>query len=111
MPKGTSGLALATGHHAVDQRILELGIERNVVLTLPSFMGLVGALAYTEYLSFAPSTFARRFVATGEMRIFELPFDVRLSEVALYTLRRELPSPEADWFTAVIRDALTVRQS
>ncbi|MFY9634172.1 MAG: LysR family transcriptional regulator [Cellulosimicrobium cellulans] len=105
------GLALATGHHAVDQRILELGIRRNVVLTLPSFMGLVGALAYTEYLSFAPSTFARRFVATGEMRTFELPFDVRLSEVALYTLKRELPSPEADWLTAVIRDALTVRQS
>ena len=90
------GVAVETGHQAVDLRIRELGINRRMAVRLPSFAGLAGILEQTELLSFAPDSYAQRFVAQGQLRVFELPFDVPVSEVALYTVRRQLPSPEAD---------------
>lgn len=100
------GVAAETGHQAVDLRIRELGVKRRMAVRLPSFAGLAGVLEQTELLSFAPESYAQRFVAHGQLRVFELPFAVPVSEVALYTVRRQLPSPEADWFRGLVADAL-----
>ncbi|SCL50514.1 transcriptional regulator, LysR family [Micromonospora eburnea] len=100
------GVAGESGHRSYDLRIGELGIDRKVALVIPSFSGLPAVLAGTELLSFAPSSAAQRFESNGLLRVFALPFDVPISESALYTVRRELPSTEFDWFRRSLIEAL-----
>lgn len=100
------GVAAETGHRSYDLRISELGINRQVSVVIPSFSALPAVLAGTELLSFAPERVARRFESNGLLRVFTLPFDVPISESALYTVRRELPSAEFDWFRRSLIEAL-----
>lgn len=101
-----AGVAAETGHRSYDLRISELGITRSLSVVVPSFSGLPAVLAGTELLSFAPENVAQRFASNGLVRTFALPFDVPISESALYTVRRELPSAEFDWFRASLIEAL-----
>ncbi|WP_181446510.1 LysR family transcriptional regulator [Streptomyces sp. NTH33] len=100
------GVAAETGHRSYDLRISELGIARSVSVVVPSFPGLPAVLADTELLSFAPEIVAQRFESNGLLRKFKLPFDVPISESALYTVRRQLPSAEFDWFRTSLIEAL-----
>lgn len=95
-----------TGHRALDLRVTELGINRRVSLVIPTFAALPNLLTGTELLSYAPTSAAQRIAATGQIRTFRLPFDVPITEIALYTVRRELPSPEFDWFRRTIVEAV-----
>ena len=95
-----------TGHRAVDLRVQELGIKRRIALVIPSFSGLPSILAGTELLSFAPSPVAYLQAAMGQLKVFDLPFDVPIGEVGLYTIRREIPSPDVDWLRSCIIEAL-----
>lgn len=95
-------VAVETGHTAVDLRIRELGIHRDVAVTLPSFTGIAGVLASTTYLGFAPRVYAERSARLGEVGLYELPFEVPESVVSLYTIRRDLPSPEIDWLRELV---------
>lgn len=99
-------VAMETGHTAVDLRIRELGIRRDVALTLPSFTGLPGVLVATDYLGFAPRTYAERSARLGEVALYELPFEVANSAVSLYTLRHDLPSPDTDWLRELVVETL-----
>lgn len=99
-------VATSTGHRALDERALELGIERRVPLVLPSFSALPSILAGTEMLSYAPASVAARLAASDQLRSFEIPFEIPVTEIALYTLRRELPSAEFDWFRDTLIEAL-----
>lgn len=99
-------VAVSTGHTALDQRVRELGIQRNVALVVPTFSALPQLLESTDLLAYAPTSVASRLVALGQVRMFQLPFDVPITEIALYTVRRELPSAEFDWFRQTMIDAL-----
>ena len=100
-------VAVETGHRTFASRLHDLGITWKVAVTVPSFSALPMVLAGTELLSYAPAAVARRFEASGVLRVFDLPFDLPASESALYTMRRELPSAEMDWFRTCLIDALS----
>ncbi|MGO4692477.1 LysR family transcriptional regulator [Glaciibacter sp. 2TAF33] len=95
-------VATSTGHTALDQRVRDLGLRRTIALTVPTFSALPNLLAGTDLLSHAPTSVAHRLIATGELREFLLPFTVPITEIALYTIRRELPSAEFDWFRRAV---------
>jgi len=99
-------VAVETGHTAVDLRIRELGIRRDVAIRLPSFTGIAGVLATTTCLGFAPRVYAERSARLGELGLYELPFEVPESVVSLYTIRRDLPSPEIDWLRDLVVETL-----
>lgn len=99
-------VAASTGHSAVDQLTRETGIRRHVVLVIPNFSALPSLLQGTDLLCFAPTNVARRWEAMGQVRTFALPFDIPITEIALYTVRRELPSAEFEWFRRSVREAL-----
>ncbi|WP_326601030.1 hypothetical protein [Rhodococcus sp. PD04] len=40
------------------------------------------------------------------MGLYELPFEVPESVVSLYTIRRDLPSPEIDWLRELVVEVL-----
>lgn len=99
-------VAVSTGHTALDQKVRELGVQRHVALVVPTFAALPSLLEGTDLLSYAPTTVANRLVRQGGVRTFPLPFEVPVSEIALYTVRRELPSTEFDWFRKTVIEAL-----
>jgi DNA-binding transcriptional LysR family regulator len=101
-------VAVSTGHTALDLRVRELGITRRLAAVVPTFTSLPNLLEDSELLSYAPTGVANRLVSRDELRAFTLPFDVPITQVALYTLRRELPSIELDWFRHVIMEAVQV---
>lgn len=100
-------VAVETGHRTFSSRLHDLDIAWDVAVTVPSFSALPMVLAGTELLSYAPANVARRYEASGVLRVFELPFDLPASESALYTMRRELPSAEMDWFRTCLIEALS----
>jgi DNA-binding transcriptional LysR family regulator len=99
-------VAVSTGHTALDRRVREAGIQRKVALIVPTFSALPALLEGTDLLSYAPTSVANRLVGLGKVQTFELPFEVPLTEIALYTVRRELPSAEFDWFRGALVSAL-----
>lgn len=99
-------VAVSTGHTALDQKVRELGVQRTVALAVPTFSALPSLLEGTDLLSYAPTSVANRLVRQGGVRTFPLPFEVPVSEIALYTVRRELPSAEFDWFRRTIAESL-----
>lgn len=105
------GVATSTGHTALDRRVRELGIARRLTVVIPTFSSLPNLLEGSDLLSYAPTGVASRLVTRNQVRSFTLPFDVPITQVALYTLRRELPSPEFDWFRHTLIDAVHAGQA
>lgn len=99
-------VAVSTGHTMLDRYVRDHDINRRVALVVPTFSALPALLEGTDLLSYAPTNVANRLVAIGQVEAFTLPFDVPITESALYTVRRELPSAEFDWFRSTLVDAL-----
>lgn len=102
-------VATSTGHTSLDIRARELGIQRQVVAVIPTFSSLPNLLEGSDLISYAPRTVARRFANRYAVRIFKLPFDVPVTEVAMYTLKRELPAADVDWLRTVIQERINAR--
>lgn len=96
------GVTPSSGHTALEHRARELGISRRVVLVVPNFSALPNLLRETELLSYAPSAVADRLAGQSVLETFRLPFEVPVTQVALYTLRRELPSPDLEWLRSTL---------
>lgn len=95
-----------TGHHIVDDTMLEQGHAREVVLSVPNFLVLPLLLKDTELVSFAPLVMVQAFREAGNVRTFELPVEIPTTEVSLYSYRRPIHSPAADWFENLVRTTL-----
>lgn len=91
------GVATSTGHRALDLRAQELEIVRRVPLVIPNFVALPHLLEDSEMVSYAPAGMAARLLGRHRIATFHLPIEVPVTEVALYTLRREFPSPALEW--------------
>ncbi|WP_104056413.1 MULTISPECIES: LysR family transcriptional regulator [unclassified Arthrobacter] len=95
-----------TGHHIVDDTFVEQGHSREIVLSVPNFLVLPLLLQDTELICFAPLVMAQAFVAAGNVRTFELPVQIPITEVSLYSYRRPQQSPAANWFENLVRTTL-----
>lgn len=98
----------SSGHTALERRARELGIARRIALVVPNFSALPSLLRDTELLSYAPGSVADRLAGQSTLRTFRLPFDVPATQVALYTLHGEYPSPDLEWLRLTL--ATTVQQ-
>ena len=65
-----------TGHHIVDDTMMEQGHSREVVLSVPNFLVLPLLLQDTELVSFAPLVMVQAFREAGTVRTFELPVEI-----------------------------------
>ncbi|MBO0907822.1 LysR family transcriptional regulator [Arthrobacter sunyaminii] len=104
-------VAISTGHTALDVRVRELGINRRVSVVIPTFSSLPDLLEGGELISYAPTGVASRLIRRHDVRAFRLPFDVPVTQVALYTLRRELPAADMEWFRHTIMSSVQARHT
>ena len=62
-----------TGHAIVDKVLAREGIERTVVLNLPSFLGVASIVAQTELLAIVPQRYASVVAASEALRVLAIP--------------------------------------
>ena len=104
-------VATSTGHTALDVRARELGINRRVSVVIPTFSSLPDLLADSELVSYAPTSVASRMIRHHEVRSFRLPFDVPVTQVAMYTLRRDMPAADVEWLRATVMSSVQARHT
>ena len=73
--------ALGTGHATIDSSIEKLGIQRNVVLTVPHFVAVGHILASTDLIATVPERFAKHCETPFGLRHVALPF--KLPEIGV----------------------------
>lgn len=104
-------VATSTGHTALDARVRELGINRRVSVVIPTFSSLPELLEGSDLISYAPAGVASRLTRRHNLRVFRLPYDLPVTQVAIYTLRRELPAAEMEWFRNTVTSSVQARHS
>ena len=104
-------VATSTGHTALDVRVRELGINRRVSVVIPTFSSLPDLLEGSELVSYAPTGVASRLIRRHEVRSFRLPFDVPVTQVAMYTLRRDLPAADLEWLRSTLMASVQTRHA
>jgi DNA-binding transcriptional LysR family regulator len=62
-----------TGHSIVDKVMAQQGIERHVVLRLPSFLGVARIVAQTELLVIVPRMLGETLASQEEIRLLDPP--------------------------------------
>jgi DNA-binding transcriptional LysR family regulator len=62
-----------TGHSIVEKLIAQQGMERNVVLRLPSFLGVARIVAQTELLVIVPRLLGQTLVSQEEIKLLQPP--------------------------------------
>jgi DNA-binding transcriptional LysR family regulator len=65
--------ASGTGHHIVDKLLARAGVERHVVLRVPSFLGVARIVAETELIATVPRRYGEIMQTRERMRILKLP--------------------------------------
>lgn len=65
-----------TGHAIVDKILAREGIERRVVLRLPSFLGVARIVAQTELLAIVPYRYGTEMAASEDIRLLPVPVEL-----------------------------------
>ncbi|WP_221801861.1 LysR family transcriptional regulator [Oceanobacter mangrovi] len=120
-------ISRALGHGIAEEVMAELGIERDVYLSLPHFTGLPHVLSANqpaaggteqdsdgreldptanELLAIVPKGIARSYQRDHGLKWFPLPFDVPAIEIGLYWSARTDDSPSQQWFLDAVTEAL-----
>lgn len=63
-----------TGHAIVDKTIAQLGVQRNVVARLSSFLSVARIVAHTELVVIVPRVLGEVLATQEPVRLMELPF-------------------------------------
>jgi len=91
-----------TGHAIVDKILAREGIERNVVLNLPSFLGVASIVAQTELLAIVPLRYASVVAGSEAVRFLEIPVDLPSYQVKQHWHERYHADVSNRWLRQVI---------
>ncbi|MFG1174751.1 LysR family transcriptional regulator [Erwiniaceae bacterium CAU 1747] len=94
-----------SGHHMAEKQIREYGFERRIALEVPHFTALGEIIASSELLVTIPHSAAKIYVARGNVRIVELPFQLQNLEVYLYGHTEIGDITAKTWFYNTLKEA------
>ncbi|MBB4197900.1 hypothetical protein CCR94_19055 [Rhodoblastus sphagnicola] len=86
-----------TGHHMVENALLERNIQRRIGLRVPHFTSVPTLVAATDYLVSLPSIVAQRFERTYGLRALPLPIDLPDFDVRLHWSARHETNEGHAW--------------
>jgi DNA-binding transcriptional LysR family regulator len=100
-------LAIATsgtGHGIVGAKLEEKKIQRNVALTVPSFLGISPILAASDFVVILPEQLGDYLASSGNVKIFTLPFDMPPYFITQHWHELNGHDPASRWLRGVIAD-------
>jgi DNA-binding transcriptional LysR family regulator len=95
----------ATMYNAlIDNALQEAGVQRRVVLSKPTFLGIPFVVAQTDLIATLPERVARQFAEVAPIRIFEPPIALDQINVVLMWHDRTHHSPLHQWFRTLLME-------
>ncbi|WP_284617613.1 LysR family transcriptional regulator [Aquabacterium humicola] len=89
--------ASGTGHSIVDKVLARHGVERRVVLRVPSFLGVARIVAQTELLVIVPRLLGTALAAQERVRLLEPPVPLPAYKVKQHWHERFNADPGNQW--------------
>jgi DNA-binding transcriptional LysR family regulator len=96
-----------TGHLILDQEIMRHGIQRNIALRVPNYLGIAFVVEQTDLLVTIPERLAQLLEGRGRFRTFSLPFEMPEYAVKQHWHERYHHDPGNRWLRKVISDLLS----
>ncbi len=89
---------LATGgHYVVEHELQKLGIKRNILLRLPSYLGVGLVVQETDAIATIPNYLSKVLLSRGHLNILRLPYDFPEYGVKQHWHSRVHQNPGNQW--------------
>lgn len=95
-----------TGHHVVEDRLREAGLERQVRLRVPHFSVLPEVVSSSDLLVTLPSRVANMFASRSATKVVELPLPVPPIEISLQWHDHDSDILAQRWFCGLLKETL-----
>ncbi|WP_420832896.1 LysR family transcriptional regulator [Pseudomonas kermanshahensis] len=100
-------VSAGTGHHFVEDRLREAGVERTVSLRVPHFSVLPEIISTSDLLVTLPERVAKMYIERNRLKTLELPFTVPRFEVSLHWHEHSGDSTAQLWFCQFLKDTIS----
>jgi DNA-binding transcriptional LysR family regulator len=95
----------------LDKEIERLGVERKVLLNIPSFIGAALVVEHTDLILTIPERLADVLKGRAEVRVFPVPFQLPPYDVKQHWHERFHNDPGSQWLRRVITDLMSANGS
>ena len=93
---------LATGgHYVVEHELQKLGVTRNILLKLPSYLGVGLVVKETDAIATIPHYLSRVLLTRGDIKRLELPYDFPEYGVKQHWHARAHTNPQNQWLRRI----------
>jgi DNA-binding transcriptional LysR family regulator len=89
--------SMGSGHRAIERKLVEHGIKRDVALRVPHFLVIPMVVANTDRIVTIPSRVANAFSALVKVRVHPLPFAMPSFDISLFWHPRFRDDPPIQW--------------
>ncbi|MXU66749.1 LysR family transcriptional regulator [Oceanomicrobium pacificus] len=90
-----------------DAALAEVGRERRVVMTMPTFSGVYRAVAGSDLIALLPTALAHHVSRTAGLRVYRAPMPVPTAQLCMIWHRRYAASASHSWMRDQIADLLS----
>jgi len=96
------GIVAGTGYQLLETALAAKRIQRNVVLELPGFLGLVRIVATTDLIVTLPRHIGETLAKVGDLRVFDCPLPIPQFTVKQHWHARYHNDPANRWLRGII---------
>lgn len=89
------------GHYVVEHELQKLKVKRNILATLPSYLGIGLVIQETDAIATIPNYLSQVLLSRGQLKTLELPFDFAKYEVKQHWHSRVHSNPSNQWLRRV----------
>ncbi|MBO6717697.1 MAG: LysR family transcriptional regulator [Rhizobiaceae bacterium] len=89
-----------------DAALAKVGRERRVVMTMPTFGGVCGAVARSEHIALIPQQLAHEVAAGIALAVYKPPMPMPLPLIGMLWHKRATQSPPHKWLRGVIAELM-----
>lgn len=93
-------------HEVIDMKLAELGVARNVVVTVPHFLSLLSIVPQTEFMAVIPNDLARICERQDGIEVHPLPFDSPTVAITQVWHRRYARDAANMWLRNLVKRCL-----
>jgi DNA-binding transcriptional LysR family regulator len=101
--------AVGAGNELVERELERLGVQRNISLHLPDFLGIGALVAQTDLMITVPARVAETLVRIAEVKAFDPPFKLPGFAIKQHWHERYQHDPSNRWLRSVVSDLFLER--
>jgi DNA-binding transcriptional LysR family regulator len=96
--------AAGTGHNLVEDELARMGVQRNVALHLPNFLGIGALVGTTDLIVTVPHRVAETLLRIADVKALPPPFELPVFAIKQHWHDRYHQDPANRWLRSVISD-------